>query len=142
MRKLIILLLVFIAAYSAIPVQLVLSQHPAFDNNPFFMRNDPLKYWENKNPHGGAGYGRGMELTPQKEFKSNFLFLHRGVWNPKCGIGEHAHRRMEEMYVNLTSYAHSQSTEEQPKYHQSAWLCALWEVRTASTTLLMSRYSF
>ena len=76
MRKSIILLLVFIAAYSAIPVQLVLSQHPAFDNNPFFKRNDPSKYWENKNPHGGAGYGRGMELTPRKEFKSNFLFLH------------------------------------------------------------------
>jgi len=89
----------FISAYIAE------AQETAFDKNPFFRRNDPSKCWENKNPHGGAGYGRGMELTPREEFKSNFLFLHRGVWNPKCGIGEHAHRSMEEMYVVLTSYA-------------------------------------
>ncbi|MFC1552328.1 cupin domain-containing protein [Candidatus Latescibacterota bacterium] len=80
------------------------AQNSPFDNNPFFSRNDPSKYWENANPHGGAGVGRGMELTPRSEFKSGFLFLHRGFWSPGSGIGEHVHRGMEEMYIALTGY--------------------------------------
>lgn len=83
----------------------VYAQHPAFGNNPFFGRNDPSKYRPGKQPHGGAGYLDYMELTPRDEFRSNFIFLHRGILRPKSGIGEHAHRKMEEMYFVFDRYA-------------------------------------
>ncbi len=82
------------------------AQESPFDGNPFFARNDPSKYWANKNPHGGAGVGRAMELTPRREFKSGFIFLHRGIWNPGTSLGEHVHRNAEEMYIALTGYGH------------------------------------
>jgi mannose-6-phosphate isomerase-like protein (cupin superfamily) len=69
--------------------------------HPLFGRNDPAKYMDAKFGHGGAGSVRYMELTPRDKFKTQFLFLHRGFLMPKSGLGEHAHRRMEEMYVVL-----------------------------------------
>lgn len=60
---------------------------------------DPAVYQENLNAHGGARSIRYMELLSGKDFKTNFLFLHRGVIPPKSGIGEHIHRNMEEMYI-------------------------------------------
>ncbi len=76
-----------------------------FNNNPFFYRNDPESYRANKHPHGGAGYGRSMDMAPRDRFTSNFLFLHRGRWDPGVSLGEHVHRRMEEMYVILDGAA-------------------------------------
>ncbi|MFC1607974.1 cupin domain-containing protein [Candidatus Latescibacterota bacterium] len=72
----------------------------AFDNNPLFGRNDPSQYGRAaKFPHGGAGHIRYMELTPRDRLTTEFLFVHRGILEPKCGLGEHVHRRMEEMYI-------------------------------------------
>ena len=70
-------------------------------SHPLFFRNDPSKYMDAKFPHGGAGSVRYMELTPRDRFTTQFLFLHRGVLMPKSGLGEHVHRRMEEMYTVL-----------------------------------------
>ena len=81
------------------------AQHPAFDNNPYFGRNDSAMYNPGSNPHGGAGVLDYMELTTRDAFSSNFIFLHRGILRPKSSIGEHAHRRMEEMYFVLDRYA-------------------------------------
>jgi len=81
------------------------SQHPAFENNPFFGRNDSTMYKPAKQAHGGAGVLSYMQTTPGDAFSSNFIFLHRGIMKPKSGIGEHAHRRMEEMYFVLDHYA-------------------------------------
>ncbi|MFC1542138.1 cupin domain-containing protein, partial [Candidatus Latescibacterota bacterium] len=86
-------------------VQFVYAQHPAFDNNPYFGRNDSSKYMPSKKTHGGAGTVNFMQTTPRKGFESNFIFLHRGQIMPKSGIGEHAHRNMEEMFFCLDKYA-------------------------------------
>ena len=46
-----------------------------------------------------------MELLNHEVFDSNFLFVHRAELPPKTGIGEHIHRRMEEMYFIFNSTA-------------------------------------
>ncbi|MCE5249390.1 cupin domain-containing protein [bacterium] len=81
------------------------AEDAAFNNNPLFGRNDPSKYMSAQFPHGGAGTVSYMELTPRDKFKTQFLFLHRGVLMPKSGLGEHVHRRMEEMYIILDGCA-------------------------------------
>jgi mannose-6-phosphate isomerase-like protein (cupin superfamily) len=73
--------------------------------HPLFGRNDPSKYMHPTFGHGGAGMVSYMELTPRDRFKSQFLFLHRGVLEPKSGLGEHVHRKMEEMYFVLDNTA-------------------------------------
>jgi mannose-6-phosphate isomerase-like protein (cupin superfamily) len=73
--------------------------HNPIDGNVLFGRHDPSKYMPPaKFGHGGAGSVQYMELTPRKKFVSQFLFVHRGILNPMSGLGEHVHRRMEEMY--------------------------------------------
>ncbi len=69
--------------------------------HPLFFRNDPAKYMSAKLPHGGPGTVAYMEITPRDRFTTQFLFLHRGRLMPKSGLGEHVHRKMEEMYVVL-----------------------------------------
>lgn len=69
--------------------------------HPLFFRNDPAKYMSAKFPHGGPGTVAYMELTPRDRFTTQFLFLHRGRLMPKSGLGEHVHRKMEEMYIVL-----------------------------------------
>jgi quercetin dioxygenase-like cupin family protein len=65
---------------------------------PVFGHTDPSKYFEAKAAHGGAGSLWLMELLGGKDFETNVLFIHRGILKPNCGIGEHIHRDMEEMY--------------------------------------------
>ena len=65
---------------------------------PVFGHTDSSRYKEAKAAHGGAGSLFMMELLGSKAFETNVLFIHRGVLPPKCGIGEHIHRTMEEMY--------------------------------------------
>ena len=107
MKRTIILCLLFLT----VNMVLALTECPAqerktFNHNPIngnvmFGRNDPSKYKSAKFTHGGAGTVRYMELTPREKFTTEFLFVHRGVLDPKSGIGEHVHRRMEEMYFVL-----------------------------------------
>jgi mannose-6-phosphate isomerase-like protein (cupin superfamily) len=66
---------------------------------PVFGHNDPSKYFEAKNAHGGAGSLWLMELLPGKIFQTNILYIHRGIIKPHCGIGEHIHRNIEEMFM-------------------------------------------
>ena len=70
-----------------------------------FFRNDPSIYKTAKNGHGGIGTVSYGELTDRKALTSQFLFLHRGILMPKSSLGEHVHRRMEEMYVILSGTA-------------------------------------
>ncbi|MBN1290713.1 MAG: cupin domain-containing protein [Candidatus Latescibacteria bacterium] len=78
----------------------VFAQNKVFDNHPLFSRNDPALYDRvGEFPHGGPGRIAYMELTPRDRLQSQFLFVHRGKLEPKCGLGEHVHRRMEEMYI-------------------------------------------
>ena len=81
------------------------AQNTAFGSNPAFGRNDPSKYMVSEFIHGGPGTVRYMELTPRDKFTTEFLFLHRGILMPRSGIGEHVHRKMEEMYIILDGAA-------------------------------------
>jgi mannose-6-phosphate isomerase-like protein (cupin superfamily) len=60
---------------------------------------DPGKYRVTKGVHGGAGQLDYMGLFDAHALDTNLLFLHRGVIQPKSGIGHHFHNQCEEMFV-------------------------------------------
>ena len=75
--------------------------------------NDPAKYHEAKNCHHGAGSIHYMSLW--EDFKTNWIFIHRGVLPPGTGIGNHFHDNCEEMYVifdNAVRSTHNGNTAE------------------------------
>jgi mannose-6-phosphate isomerase-like protein (cupin superfamily) len=80
----------------------------AFARSPLAERirhHDPAKIRMMKSVHGGAGpMGYWAMLAPE-DFNANLLFLHRGVLQPKGGIGHHFHNQMEEMFVILNGEA-------------------------------------
>ncbi len=67
--------------------------------------NDPAKYRPSKAVHGGPGQLNYSAMLDAKDFNANLLFLHRGVIQPKSGIGHHFHNQMEEMFVILNGEA-------------------------------------
>ena len=71
------------------------------DKKPIFGRTDPSKYGEAPHCHSGAGTLAYMELLGTDVFDTNIMFFHRGIMPPGSGIGEHAHRHMEEMFIIL-----------------------------------------
>jgi len=60
---------------------------------------DPAKYRPSKAVHGGAGQLDYMALLDAHSLDTNLLFLHRGILEPKSGIGHHFHNQCEEMFV-------------------------------------------
>ena len=60
---------------------------------------DPAKYRPAKAAHGGAGQMDYMALLDAHSLETNLLFLHRGILEPKGGIGHHFHNQCEEMFV-------------------------------------------
>ena len=60
---------------------------------------DPSTYRTAKSVHGGAGELHYIGLFDAETFNTNLIFLHRGVIQPKSGIGHHYHNHMEEMFV-------------------------------------------
>jgi len=61
--------------------------------------NDPSKYHHSPAVHDGAGSLDYMALFSYDTLNTNLFFLHRGVINPKSGIGAHFHNQCEEMFV-------------------------------------------
>jgi mannose-6-phosphate isomerase-like protein (cupin superfamily) len=61
--------------------------------------NDPAKYGPAKAAHGGAGQMDYMALLDAHSLETNLLFVHRGILEPKGGIGHHFHNQCEEMFV-------------------------------------------
>ncbi len=55
--------------------------------------------------HAGAGEIGYMRLVGRFALNTNLLFVHRGVLQPKGGIGHHFHNKIEEMYVILDNAA-------------------------------------
>jgi mannose-6-phosphate isomerase-like protein (cupin superfamily) len=55
--------------------------------------------------HEGAGSMNFGSLMDTKTFSTNFIFLHRGILQPKSGIGQHFHNHCEEMFVILDGEA-------------------------------------
>src|SRR5215470_10630889 len=66
---------------------------------------DPAKYRPSPSVHGGAGKLDFMALLDFHALDTNLQFLHRGVIEPKSGIGHHFHNNCEEMFVILDGEA-------------------------------------
>jgi len=66
---------------------------------------DPARYRPTKAVHDGAGQLNYMTLLDQRALDTNLQFLHRGVLEPKSGIGHHFHNTCEEMFVILDGEA-------------------------------------
>ncbi len=66
---------------------------------------DPAKYQTVKAIHGGAGQMEIEVLLDAHALETNLCFLHRGVLEPKSGIGHHFHNQCEEMFVILDGEA-------------------------------------
>jgi len=80
---------------------LLLLTLPLFARDPLAERivpTDPAKYRQLKNVHKGAGELHYVGLLDATALSTKFLFLHRGVLQPKGGIGNHFHHTIEEMY--------------------------------------------
>jgi mannose-6-phosphate isomerase-like protein (cupin superfamily) len=60
---------------------------------------DPAKYRPTKSVHGGPGVLNFMSLLDSRDLDTNLFFLHRGILEPKSGIGHHFHNECEEMFV-------------------------------------------
>jgi mannose-6-phosphate isomerase-like protein (cupin superfamily) len=63
------------------------------------VHTDPAKFRPSKSVHGGAGQLDYMALFDAHSLDTNLFFLHRGVIQPKSGIGAHFHNQCEEMFV-------------------------------------------
>lgn len=62
-------------------------------------RTEPAKYRPSPSVHGGPGQLNYMSLFNATSLDTNLFFLHRGVIQPKSGIGAHFHNQCEEMFV-------------------------------------------
>jgi mannose-6-phosphate isomerase-like protein (cupin superfamily) len=81
---------------------------PALATEPLAQRiahADPAKYTTYKAVHAGPGQMKFMALFDSHALDTNLLFLHRGVLEPKSGIGAHFHNQCEEMFVILDGEA-------------------------------------
>lgn len=75
---------------------------PLVAHEPLSQRiahTDPAQYHTARAVHGGAGQMDFMVLLDAHSLDTNLLFLHRGVLEPKSGIGHHFHNQCEEMFV-------------------------------------------
>ena len=61
--------------------------------------SDPARYRHSPAVHGGAGSMDFTALFDAHTLEPNLQFLHRGVIQPKSGIGAHFHNQCEEMFV-------------------------------------------
>src|SRR5690242_2223235 len=60
---------------------------------------DPSRYHQSSAVHAGAGHMAFTALFDEHTLDTNLFFLHRGVIEPKSGIGAHFHNQCEEMFV-------------------------------------------
>ncbi len=81
---------------------------PAIAAEPLAQRiahADPAKYNTIAAVHAGPGQMKFMVLLDAHALDTNLLFVHRGVLEPKSGIGAHFHNQCEEMFVILDGEA-------------------------------------
>jgi len=91
-----------------IPRLVLMAVLPLAAREPLTARiahSDPAKYQPSKGVHGGAGELLFAGMLDATSLNTNLLFLHRGVIQPKGGIGHHYHNQMEEMFVILDNEA-------------------------------------
>jgi mannose-6-phosphate isomerase-like protein (cupin superfamily) len=61
--------------------------------------SDPAQYRVSPSVHGGPGRLRYMSLLSSSDMDTNVYFLHRGIIEPRSGIGQHFHNQCEEMFI-------------------------------------------
>lgn len=66
---------------------------------------DPAAFRSLTGVHGGAGSMNFGVLLGSDALTTNLIFLHRGVIQPRSGIGQHFHNYCEEMFVILDGEA-------------------------------------
>jgi mannose-6-phosphate isomerase-like protein (cupin superfamily) len=66
---------------------------------------DPSTFRAATGVHGGAGSMQFGSLLGTDALSTNLIFLHRGVIQPRSGIGQHFHNYCEEMFVILDGEA-------------------------------------
>jgi mannose-6-phosphate isomerase-like protein (cupin superfamily) len=86
-------LLFFVAVALALPLS---AREPLAKR---ISHTDPAKYRVSKAVHGGPGQLDYMSLFDSHSLDTNLFFLHRGILQPKSGIGAHFHNQCEEMFV-------------------------------------------
>src|SRR5947207_8698484 len=69
------------------------------------VHTDPSKYRASRAVHEGAGQLDFTALFDAHALETNLQFLHRGVIQPKSGIGAHFHNQCEELFVILDGEA-------------------------------------
>src|SRR3954453_11540057 len=74
----------------------LLAREPLADR---IAHNDPTKYHLSKAVHDGAGQMHYAAMFDEHSLDTNLFFLHRGVIDPKSGIGDHFPNQCEEMFV-------------------------------------------
>jgi mannose-6-phosphate isomerase-like protein (cupin superfamily) len=60
---------------------------------------DPGQYRVSPSVHDGPGRLRYMSLLSSSDMDTNVYFLHRGIIEPRSGIGQHFHNQCEEMFI-------------------------------------------
>ncbi len=98
--------LLFLLVY---PVSSAQTGNPATQGPQTFEQRightDPSKAMHQTAVHDGAGAVNFRPLLGMNALDSNLIFFHRGVIEPKSGIGEHFHNKCEEMFVILDGEA-------------------------------------
>lgn len=69
------------------------------------VHTDPTTFRALTGVHGGAGSMSFGALLGTDALSTNLIFLHRGVIQPRSGIGQHFHNYCEEMFVILDGEA-------------------------------------
>ncbi|HTZ58996.1 MAG TPA: cupin domain-containing protein [Acidobacteriaceae bacterium] len=90
------------------PNLLLAQQAPLVPVPPLEQRiahSDPSKYRTMKAVHNGPGALDYRALFDSQTLETNLFFMHRGVIEPKSGIGAHFHNQCEEMFIILDGEA-------------------------------------
>jgi mannose-6-phosphate isomerase-like protein (cupin superfamily) len=92
-----------LAAVSAFAQQPPLVPQPTLEQR--INHADTTKYRNMKAVHDGPGSLDYRPLFDAESLESNLFFMHRGVIEPKSGIGAHFHNQCEEMFIILDGEA-------------------------------------
>jgi mannose-6-phosphate isomerase-like protein (cupin superfamily) len=90
---------------AVVAVSAVFAQQTPTPSPGGIVHADPSKYQHLSAVHDGPGTMDFRVMLGTDAVKPNLIFFHRGVINPKSGIGQHFHNKCEEMFVILDGEA-------------------------------------
>ena len=105
------------------------------------VHEDASRYRPATAVHAGAGRLDFYAMFNADAIDANLQFLHRGVIQPKAGIGQHFHNYCEEMFVILDGEAQFTVDGRTSTLKGPAGAPARMGHRMRSTTRPISRYS-